>query len=190
VAAAKRRWGWHQLGPRWAQRLVAEAGIEPGDLVVDVGAGLGAITAPLVAAGARVIAVEVHPGRAQRLRERFGTAVVVVQADASDVRLPRRPYHVVANPPFAVTSVLVGRLLAPGSRLVSAHLILQKQAVRRWADPGAPGRRRWARMFTMSVGVQVPRSAFRPPPPVDAQVLVIRRRRLDLPRRPATRRGR
>ena len=45
-------WGWHRLAPSWASRLVADAAIGPGDLVLDIGAGTGALTAPLVAAGA------------------------------------------------------------------------------------------------------------------------------------------
>ncbi len=55
-------WGWHRLAPGWAERLVADAGVRPGDLVLDIGAGDGAITAPLVVAGARVVAFELHPG--------------------------------------------------------------------------------------------------------------------------------
>jgi 23S rRNA (adenine-N6)-dimethyltransferase len=176
VAAAPRRWGWHQLDGRWATQLVADASISPGACVIDVGAGAGALTAPLVAAGARVIAVESHPGRARLLRERFGDAVIVVQTDAGDLRLPRRQYHVVANPPFGVTGALLGRLLQPGSRLLSAHLIVQDQAARRWAGPAAPGVRRWRRSFAVATGTRVPRSAFRPPAPVGTRVPVIRRR--------------
>jgi 23S rRNA (adenine-N6)-dimethyltransferase len=176
VAAPPRRWGWHQLDRRWAQRLVADADLPPGAIVLDIGAGAGAITAPLLDARARVIAVEVHPARVRGLRDRFGERVTVVRADAADLRLPRRPVHVVANPPFAITDPLLRRLLQPGSRLRSAHLILQEQAARRWASPAAPGCRRWARTFDVRTGLRVPRSAFRPAPPVDARVLVIRRR--------------
>jgi 23S rRNA (adenine-N6)-dimethyltransferase len=176
VAAVPRRWGWHQLDPRWARRLVTEAGIRPGDRVVDVGAGLGALTVALLAAGARVIAVEAHPERARRLHERFGRTIVVVAADAEDLRLPQQRFHVVANPPFAVTTALVRRLLQPGSRLQSAHLIVPRHVARRWAGPTAPGHQRWGHTFTASAGLRVPRAAFRPAPRVDAQVLVIRRR--------------
>ncbi|HTN80888.1 MAG TPA: methyltransferase domain-containing protein, partial [Acidimicrobiales bacterium] len=90
--SAGRTWGWHQLDPRWAQQLVADAGIGRGDLVVDVGAGWGALTRPLIETGARVIAVELHPGRAAHLRRHFGDDIVVVEADASDLRLPRRAF--------------------------------------------------------------------------------------------------
>src|SRR5215470_10792761 len=115
----RRTWGWHQLDPHWAQQLVAEAGIRPGDLVVDVGAGFGALTRPLVELGARVIAVELHPRRAAALRADLGRDAVVVQVDASDLRLPRRDFHVVANPPFGVTNALISRLVQRGSHLVS-----------------------------------------------------------------------
>jgi 23S rRNA (adenine-N6)-dimethyltransferase len=177
--AAPRQWGWHRLHPQFAARLVADARVPPNAIVVDVGAGTGALTGPLVAAGARVIAVEWHPGRADRLRQRFEPLdgrVIVVQCDARDLRLPRRPYNVVANPPFNVGSALLRRVLQPGSRLVSARVVLQEQAARRWASTTAPGYRRWARTFELSLGERIPRAAFDPRPHVDARVLVVRRR--------------
>ena len=157
--------------------MVADAGIRPGDLVLDIGAGWGALTAPLLAAGARVIAVELHLERASQLRERFrGCAVTIVRADAGDLRLPRRPFRVVANPPFATTNGLLRRLLAPGSRLVSAHLVVPRHVARRWGGPGAPGWVRWSETFTISTGRAIPRRAFRPPPPRDVVTLTISRR--------------
>src|SRR5438093_373729 len=116
-------------------------------------AGPGALTAPLVAAGARVVAVELHPHRAQALRERFAAcAVTVVQADASDLRLPRRPFKVVANPPFAVSTAILRRLLHPTSRLVRADLVLPRQVAARWAGGRAPAARRWTMTFDARVG--------------------------------------
>jgi 23S rRNA (adenine-N6)-dimethyltransferase len=161
----------------WAQLMVQEAHLWPGDWVLDIGAGRGALTAPLFATGARVIAVEAHPGRAAYLRGRFGPSIVVVCADAEELRLPRRPYHVIANPPFAISSPLLRRLLQPGSRLVAARLILPRQTACRWAGPDAPGGRRWRQEFDARLGWRLPRSAFRPPPRVDVQVLEIYRRR-------------
>jgi 23S rRNA (adenine-N6)-dimethyltransferase len=176
-AYGKSPWGWHRLAPATARRLVADAGIRPGDLVVDIGAGTGAVTAPLVAAGARVIAVELHPARAATLRERFADDdVTVVRADASDLRLPRRPFRVVANPPFAVTSQVLRRLLGPGSRLVRADLVVQRAAAHRWAAGRAPGAGRWARDYQVGVGRPIPRRAFTPRPPVDCTTLVVSRR--------------
>ncbi|MGZ4706402.1 MAG: rRNA adenine N(6)-methyltransferase family protein [Acidimicrobiales bacterium] len=176
MARSRREWGWHQLDPRWAERIVADAGVDAGDLVIDVGAGLGALTGPLLASGARVIAVEAHPGRAARLRESFGPELVVVVADARDLRLPRRPFHVVANPAYGIGAALLRRLVHPGSRLVRAHVVLQQQVARRWAGPDAPGARRWQRCFAGELGRPVPRSAFQPAPAVNSRVLVLRRR--------------
>jgi 23S rRNA (adenine-N6)-dimethyltransferase len=169
------RWGWHELDRAWASRLVADAALPARSLVVDIGAGTGSITAVLLEHGCRVIAVERHPRRAERLRVRFGDAIVLVRADASDLRLPRRPYHVVANPPFAITAAIMRRLLQPGSRLVSAHLVVQAAAARRWTRADAPGAQRWARSFAVSLGRPVPRRAFTPRPRTDARVLAIHR---------------
>lgn len=77
---------------------MADAGVRPGELVLDIGAGDGAITAALVRAGARVLAIEPHPGRADRLAARFdGAPVNVLRIDALDLRLPARPFRVVAS---------------------------------------------------------------------------------------------
>ncbi|MGH9097893.1 MAG: rRNA adenine N-6-methyltransferase family protein [Acidimicrobiales bacterium] len=171
------RWGWHQLDSRWAERIVAEARVGPDDLVLDVGAGTGAITSSLVRRGARVVAVELHPKRAARLRVRFDhDPVKVVVADAADLWLPRYPFKVVANPPFAVTAALLSRLVAPGSHLSRADLVVPWHVARRWAAGRAPGAGRWLRQFEVGIGVPIPRSAFRPPPPNRVAVLVIRRR--------------
>lgn len=176
MAGPRRGWGWHQLDAAWADRLVADARIGRGDLVIDVGAGRGAITAPLLDAGARVIAVEAHAERAAFLRARFGPTLIVVQADASDLWLPRRPFHVVANPPFGVTTALLRRLLQPGSRLVQARIVLQDAAARQWVGPSAPAATRWQRTFVATLGRRVPRAAFQPRPRVDCRVLELRRR--------------
>jgi 23S rRNA (adenine-N6)-dimethyltransferase len=172
-----RKWGWHQLAAPFAETLVADAAIPRRSIVLDIGAGDGALTAPLVRHDLRVVAVEAHHERAMRLRARFADArVVVVEADAAELRLPRAPYYVVANPPFAITTAVLRRLVQPGSKLVGAWVILQQQAARRWASHEAPAAARWQRTFEVTLGRRVPRNAFSPPPPVDARVLVIRRR--------------
>jgi 23S rRNA (adenine-N6)-dimethyltransferase len=171
-------WGWHQLTDGWARRLVASADISPGDVVVDIGAGAGALTAPLVRAGAHVLAVELHPGRAQQLRQRFADDPVrVLQVDAADLRLPTRPFRVVANPPFAVTTAILKRLLGPGSRLEAAHLVVPAHVAARWSEGRGSAANRWSRHFTAHRGKTVPRQAFQPHPPRPAAVLHLQRRR-------------
>jgi len=149
--------------------VVAAAGVRPGELVLDIGAGEGALTAHLVRAGARVVAVELHPRRAGVLRERF-PGITVLHADATSIRLPGRPFRVVANPPYGISSSLLRTLLAPGSRLVAADLVLQRAVVRKYAS--GPGR-----TFSLTAGLTLPRRAFLPQPHVDSAVLVVRRRR-------------
>ncbi len=177
MGRSRRAWGWHPLVDAWAGRIVADAGLRPGELAIDIGAGEGALTRHLVEAGARVLAVELHPGRAQRLRERFaGAPVTVIQADALSLRLPHRPFRVIASPPYAISSALLRVLLGPGSRLMAADLVLQRAAVRRhvdrWSAPTGHLHRRW----DIRAGRALPRHAFRPAPQVDSAVLVIRRR--------------
>ena len=167
---SRRAWGWYRLADEWAARVVAAADVRPGELVLDIGAGTGALTGYLARAGARVVAVELHPGRAALLRQRF-PQITVVQADAVNLRLPGRPFRVVASPPYGITADLLDLLLAAGTRLVRADLVLQRDVVRKYAD-----HRRAARAHRMSTGLVVPRHAYRPPPRVDSAVLIVRRR--------------
>jgi 23S rRNA (adenine-N6)-dimethyltransferase len=171
------RWGWHELSSATAKRLVADAGVRRGDLVIDAGAGRGAITAALLAVGARVIAVELHPRRAQLLRTRFADAPVrVLQVDLEDLWLPERRFRVVANPPFAVVTALVRRLVAQGSRLQRADIVVPRYVAARWTSANAPGAGRWRHTYDARIRGTIPARAFRPPASRDATILVIERR--------------
>jgi len=142
---------------------VARAGVGPGDVVVDLGAGTGALTAALVAAGAVVVAVERHPGRRATLADRFADAPVrVMDGDVASGPLPRRPFRVVANPPWAVAESVGARLLAAPA-LVQADLVLPRWLVRRWAE----------RSPRISVGTSLRAESFHPRAPTGAAVAVI-----------------
>jgi 23S rRNA (adenine-N6)-dimethyltransferase len=188
VSAAPRTtwWGWHRLSDDWARLLVARAHIEPGDLVLDIGAGTGAITRHLVEAGARVLAFELHPRRADDLRRRFaGDQVTVIERDAADLRPPRHPFHVVANPPFAITTALLRRILDPRAPLQRAELIVPRHVAVRWSSGRGSDVDRWALAFDAVMTSRVPRSAFVPAPSEDAALLTIARRPFVAPRRRA-----
>ncbi|MGC0272860.1 rRNA adenine N-6-methyltransferase family protein [Pseudactinotalea sp. Z1739] len=174
-------WGWHPLRPDWAQRIVAESGVGAGDLVFDLGAGNGALTLPLIASGAEVVAIELHPERVEELRARVAGRARVVQADLREFYVPGRPFRVVANPPFALTTHLVRTLLAARG-LRSADLVLQRGAARGLSRrPPVPARSRCharqgrGRQWKVGVGRHLPGAAFVVPPSVDAAVLQIRR---------------
>jgi len=171
-SGSRRAWGWHPLTDAWAERVVAAAGVCPGDLVIDIGAGRGALTGPLVAAGARVLAVELHAGRASFLNERFASApVTVLRTDALALRLPHRPFRVVASPPYSIASPLLRLLLTRRSHLLSADLVLPRPVVGRFVD----GRVRVSPRWALSHGGALPRRAFQPPPQTDSAVLRVRR---------------
>ncbi len=168
---AGRRWGWHRLDAEWARKVVLSSGIRRGEDVIEIGAGTGALTAALVDAGAEVLAIELHSTRADELRRRFADApVTVVQCDATEFRWPRRPFRVLANPPFGITSSLLRALLEPRNALRRADLVLQKGVVSKYTSPD------WASTsFSASRGIVVPRSAFSPRPRVDTAVLILTR---------------
>jgi 23S rRNA (adenine-N6)-dimethyltransferase len=145
--------------------VVASSPVGPGDVVVDLGAGDGALTTPLARLGCRVLAVELHPGRARSLRDRFeGTRVAVIELDGDAFRWPGHPFRVVANPPSAGVNALVRRLLDV-RHLSSADLVVAESAARGLVRRH-PGR--------LELGPRVPRGAFRHRPPADARVLRIR----------------
>jgi 23S rRNA (adenine-N6)-dimethyltransferase len=169
--------GRHALRSRaFADELVRDAGILPGTLVLDLGAGGGALTRALSDAGVRVRAVELDPSALQQLQTRFGgdSRVDVVAGDAALVPLPAESFAVLANLPFASGTAILRRLLGD-PRVPLAHL----DAIVEW---GLAAKRTavwpstllgctWGAWYELSLVRRVPRACFAPPPGVDAAVL-------------------
>lgn len=164
------------------RRLAAT--IDPGDLVVDLGAGKGVLTLAAARAGARVVAVERDPTWAERLPDRVRSAGVadrvrVVRGDLRDVALPASRWRVLACPPYQHTTALLRRLLDDPERgPIRADLVLQWEAARKHAasPPRTLLASTWAPWWELEVVERIPRSAFRPVPRVDSAWLRIRRR--------------
>ncbi|NIJ11062.1 23S rRNA (adenine-N6)-dimethyltransferase [Saccharomonospora amisosensis] len=161
--------------------LIRSCSPSSGDLVLDLGAGTGAITAPLAATGARVLAVERDPEFARRLRTRLGTTtnVHVVQADARTFRLPGKDFLVVSSIPYGISTALLRRLLGPRTtRLRRAALVVEWGFAKRLTEPLPRSTELawWAARFDIRLLRKVPAYCFRPSPTVDSAQLLLRRR--------------
>jgi 23S rRNA (adenine-N6)-dimethyltransferase len=167
-------------------RLVAD--VVPDDLVVDFGAGTGALTLPAAAAGAEVLAVERDPAWSARLRQGARDAglhhrVHVVQHDLRTVDLPAGRWRVIASPPFGLTTTLLHRLLDDPLRAPArADLVLQWEVARKFAaqPPTTLLGAAWAPWWQMTLVQRIARTAFRPVPRIDAGWLRIERRSPDV----------
>jgi 23S rRNA (adenine-N6)-dimethyltransferase len=160
---------------RVAAQLVRSSGAAPGILAVELGAGTGALTTVLAATGAHVLAVERDPAFARRLERRLGPSVRVVTADLRSVPLPRRPFRVVANPPFSVTTALLRRLFGAPA-LDRADLLVEWGLAKRLTEPlpRTPEAASWAARFELRLVRRVPAGCFAPVPRVDAAHLAVR----------------
>lgn len=173
--------GQHFLrSSRLAAGLVGEAEVARGDLVIDVGAGTGALTRALVDRGARVVALEPDPGLATQLRHRFRERdVEVVERDARTWSWPREPFSVVANLPFAGSGAILAHLLRdPSVALTRADVIVQWELARKHCAvwPSTLRAVYWEAWFELSLVGRLSAGAFSPVPSVDAALLRVTRR--------------
>ncbi len=164
-------------------QLAGASGAGDGRLVLDLGAGHGAITAGLAATGARVIAVERDHRLAARLRRRFDgqPQVRIVESDLRLVPLPRRDFLVVASPPFSLTTALCRRLLGdPAVRLAGAELVIGWGAAKWLASPRPRDAETawWAARYEIRLAQTVSAASFAPPPGTDAARLSVRPREI------------
>ncbi len=165
--------------------IVDAAELRAGDNVVEIGPGLGVLTRRLLAAGARVLAVEVDERLGEFLRrELYGVdAFDLIQADALSLHprefFPGSSIKVVANIPYHITSPLLHAFLE-GDRPPEVTVVLvQLEVAERVAAP--PGQMSYLSVFAQNVATaevvaRVPRDAFEPAPAVDSAVLRLRRR--------------
>jgi 23S rRNA (adenine-N6)-dimethyltransferase len=164
-----------------AAALVGDAGEGPDDLVLDIGAGSGRLTAPLAVCARAVEAIELDTQLASGLRARFRTYpnVRVREGDALVEPLPDEPFRIVANPPFGRTTAILRRLLDdPRVPLVAADLVVEwgLACKRTRLHPSTLLGVYWGAWFDATIERRLPRRCFDPAPHVDAAVLRLSRR--------------
>jgi 16S rRNA (adenine1518-N6/adenine1519-N6)-dimethyltransferase len=174
----------HDLNVR--DRIVQAGAPAPGELVLEIGPGLGFLTEALLASGANVVAVEIDSDLIPRLQHKFAAQIraghlTLVHGDALTVDLEslmpaKGSWRVIANIPYHVTSPLLHRLLLlalPPARIV---LLVQLEVAERVA--AAPGDWSYLTAFVQartaaSIVARVPREAFEPVPGVDSAILLL-----------------
>lgn len=172
------------------ERIVDTAAVEPGERIVEVGPGLGILTAPLLEAGAEVTAVELDWRLTDHLRSRFAAEprLTLVEGDFLDIEIgdvASAPWALVANVPYHITSPILHHILNGEPRPTRFVLMVQKEVAERIAAP--PGGMSYLSVFAqyhadVEVAFEVPAMAFEPAPAVDSAILVGR----TVPRRLAT----
>lgn len=180
---ASRLGGRHELGQnllidkRFPQSMTEILRHAPPHPVLELGAGNGAVTEALVAAGLPVTAVEIDPRAAVALRRRVAGRAEVVEADMLGFDYGPRPHHVVSNVPFGITTPFLRRLL-PAKHWHTAVLLVQWEVARKRAAVGGTTllTATWWPWYEFGLAARVPAAAFRPAPAVDGGILVIHRR--------------
>ncbi|MBC7746958.1 ribosomal RNA small subunit methyltransferase A [Pedobacter sp.] len=179
--------GQHWLKDRFILEDIADcAELNETDTVLEIGPGLGTLTSVLLRRAGHVVAVEFDEELAEKLPAQFpGTSLEVVRQDilAFDLSVLPKNYKVVANVPYYITSKIVQLLSESKNPPSLTVMLVQKEVAQRLAaTPGS--------MSIMSVAAQVYAEAtlgpvvlaehFIPPPQVNSQVVVLKRREIPL----------
>jgi 16S rRNA (adenine1518-N6/adenine1519-N6)-dimethyltransferase len=178
---ARKRFGQHFLTDGAIIDAIVDAiAPRPGEALVEIGPGLGAMTDPLVARSGKLTVIELDRDLAQRLRKRPELEVIesdVLQVDigALATTLGQR-LRIVGNLPYNISTPILFHLLESVEHVVDQHFMLQKEVVDRMA--AAPGSKDYGRLSVMlqwrydieSV-LDVPPESFDPPPRVDSAVV-------------------
>jgi 23S rRNA (adenine-N6)-dimethyltransferase len=167
---------------RWIQTIIAQAKLAAHEQVIDIGAGLGALTIPLAKRANRVIAVEIDPDFADILRRKTAMFqhVKVLELDFLQMPLPYQPYCVVANIPYGVTTPILNKLLNPPSSFFQrAVLIIEKGAAKRFTERVTtnPQLLTWRMWFDFARGATIEAANFAPPPNVESSIFTITRKK-------------
>jgi len=174
------------VDPNTVRRIARLAAVGPDDRVIEVGAGLGALSLALAETGAAVTAVEIDRGLLRILRQTVDPAgVTVVEGDAMaldwNALLGDGPWVLVANLPYNVATPLIADLLRDVPAITRMLVMVQREAGERLvAGPGDRGYGavsvRVAYWAEAAVVGRVPASVFLPRPEVESVLVELRRR--------------
>jgi 16S rRNA (adenine1518-N6/adenine1519-N6)-dimethyltransferase len=175
----RKRFGQNFLhDPNIIRKIVAAIAPRPGDQLVEIGPGRGAITVPLLQAAGRLTAVELDRDLVAPLEERCtGMGVLsVVNQDALKTdfcSLAEPPLRIVGNLPYNISTPLLFHLLGQSACIKDMHFMLQREVVQRMAArPGAAGYGRLTVMLQYRCEVEplftIGPRAFRPAPKVES----------------------
>ncbi len=176
---ARKRFGQHFLVDHSViDGIVRAIDPQPGEAVVEIGPGLGALTRPLLQRCGALTVIELDRDLAVRLRQQAGLEVVqadVLKVDFTELAAGRK-LRVVGNLPYNISTPILFHLLDHTAQVQDQHFMLQREVVERMA--AAPGSKAYGRLSVMlqwryqieSV-LDVPPEAFDPPPRVDSAVV-------------------
>jgi 16S rRNA (adenine1518-N6/adenine1519-N6)-dimethyltransferase len=183
----RKRYGQHFLHDRGViAKIVAAVDPQPGDAIVEVGPGTGALTRPLLDRVPNLEAIEIDRDLAARL-EAEHPRLRLHRGDVLKFDFAQLPtgLRVVGNLPYNVSTPFLFRLVEVADRLRDAHVMLQKEVVDRMV--AAPSTSEYGRLsvmlqyrFEMRKLFDVKPGAFRPPPKVDSAVVRLVPRRGEL----------
>ena len=187
---ARKRFGQHFLTDGAVLDAIVDAiAPMPGQALVEIGPGLGALTDPLVQRCEQLTVIELDRDLAQRLRRRAELNVIeadVLKVDFAALALAQgQKLRVVGNLPYNISTPILFHLLGAVEQVLDQHFMLQKEVVQRMA--AAPGNKDYGRLsvmlqwrYAIESVLDVPPEAFDPPPRVDSAVV----RMQPLPPRP------
>ncbi|MCH4564122.1 MULTISPECIES: 16S rRNA (adenine(1518)-N(6)/adenine(1519)-N(6))-dimethyltransferase RsmA [Halomonas] len=185
VHRARKRFGQNFLrDPGIISRIVRAIGPRPGERLVEIGPGQGALTEPLLeAADGQLEVIELDRDLIPGLRVQFFNhpGFVIHEGDAlkfdfGALRGAGEPLRVVGNLPYNISTPLIMHLLEAGDAVADMHFMLQKEVVDRLA--AEPGGADWGRLSVMAqyhcrvdALFVVPPEAFVPRPKVDSAIV-------------------
>lgn len=179
----RKRFGQNFLhDPAVIRRIVAAIAPQPGDALLEIGPGQGALTAPLLRAAGRLEAIEMDRDLVGPLQESLAPLgeLAVHQADALSADLGRfhhgQALRVVGNLPYNISTPLLFHLFGQAHRIRDMHFMLQREVVDRMV--AAPGSRTYGRLSVMTAHhcraerlFTVAPGAFRPAPAVESAIV-------------------